>query len=150
MDETMSIKVVLVGDGSVGKTSLLISYTSDAFPNEYVPTIFDNYLATIKYQDRFIKLWLWDTAGQDEYKRLRALSFPNTDVFLICFSLIDPKSFNHALNKWLPEVMESNPHALKIFVGTKSDLFKEEQQLINCRQRPIILPYPVVPNLSFR
>jgi small GTP-binding protein len=140
----MSMKVVLVGDGSVGKTSLLISYTSDAFPNDYIPTIFDNYLATIKYQSHFVKLWLWDTAGQDEYKRLRALSYPNTDVFLICFSLIDPKSFNHALNKWLPEVEESNPHAIKYFVGTKSDLFQEEQHFINVRRRPIILPYPVV------
>ena len=142
--DTMSIKVVLVGDGSVGKTSLLISYTSDAFPNDYVPTVFDNYLATVKYQNQFFKLWLWDTAGQDEYKRLRALSYPNTDVFLICFSLTDPKSFNHALNKWLPEVMENNPHALKFFVGTKSDLFREEQHCINVRHRPIILPYPVV------
>jgi small GTP-binding protein len=101
-EESINIKVVLVGDGSVGKTSLLISYTSDCFPQDYVPTIFDNYLATIKYQNNFVKMSLWDTAGQDEYKRLRSLSFPNTDVFLICFSLIDPKSFNHALNKWLP------------------------------------------------
>ena len=66
-----------------------------------------------------------DTAGQEEYKRLRTLSFPNTDVFLICFSLVDPRSFNHALNKWLPEIMEECPNALKIFVGTKSDLYKE-------------------------
>ena len=68
---------------------------------------------------------LRDTAGQEEYKRLRTLSFPNTDVFLICFSLVDPRSFNHALNKWLPEVMEECPKALKIFVGTKSDIYKE-------------------------
>jgi small GTP-binding protein len=109
MDESVSIKVVLLGDGNVGKTSLLISYTTDAFPQDYIPTIFDNYLATIKYGDHFVKLELWyhhyllrDTAGQEEYRRLRSLSYPNTDVFLICFSLIDPKSFNHALNKWLP------------------------------------------------
>jgi Ras-related C3 botulinum toxin substrate 1 len=146
----MSMKLVLVGDGSVGKTSLLISYTSDAFPSDYVPTIFDNYLATVKYQNHFVKLWLWDTAGQDEYKRLRALSYPNTDVFLICFSLIDPKSFNHALNKWLPEIMENNPYALKFFVGTKSDLFREEQMAINVRRRPIVLPYPVVHNPECR
>lgn len=63
--DELSMKLVLVGDGSVGKTSLLVSYTSDRFPNDYVPTIFDNYLATVKYRDHFVKLWLWDTAGQD-------------------------------------------------------------------------------------
>jgi len=64
-EESINIKVVLVGDGSVGKTSLLISYTSDCFPQDYVPTIFDNYLATIKYQNSIVKMSLWDTAGQD-------------------------------------------------------------------------------------
>ena len=87
---------------------------------------------------------LRDTAGQEEYRRLRMLSFPNTDVFLICFSLVDPKSFNHALNKWLPEVQEQCPNAIKIFVGTKTDLFREEDQKINMRHRPIVLPESIV------
>lgn len=58
-EEDVSMKVVLLGDGSVGKTSLLISYTTDLFPQEYVPTIFDNYLATVKYSDYRVKMWLW-------------------------------------------------------------------------------------------
>jgi small GTP-binding protein len=58
-EEGLSMKVVLLGDGTVGKTSLLISYTTDIFPQEYVPTIFDNYLATIKYNDTTVKMWLW-------------------------------------------------------------------------------------------
>lgn len=55
----MFMKIVLLGDGSVGKTSMLISYTTDIFPQDYVPTIFDNYLATIRYGDHFVKMWLW-------------------------------------------------------------------------------------------
>ena len=53
------MKVVLLGDGNVGKTSLLISYNTDVFPQDYVPTIFDNYMSTIKYNDKFVKMWLW-------------------------------------------------------------------------------------------
>ena len=53
------MKLVLLGDGNVGKTSLLISYNTDVFPQDYVPTIFDNYMATIKYNDHLVKMWLW-------------------------------------------------------------------------------------------
>lgn len=121
-NEPEKIKLVLLGDGNSGKTSMLISYTTDKFNLDYVPTVFDSYVATIKRGEKIVNLQLWDTAGQDEYKRLRPLSYPRTDLFLICFSLTDPKSFNNALNKWLPEANDNCPLALKIFVGTKSDL----------------------------
>ncbi|XP_050002145.1 rho-related GTP-binding protein RhoQ isoform X2 [Psammomys obesus] len=85
----LMLKCVVVGDGAVGKTCLLMSYANDAFPEEYVPTVFDHYAVSVTVGGKQYLLGLYDTAGQEDYDRLRPLSYPMTDVFLICFSVID-------------------------------------------------------------
>lgn len=127
-DELKTIKCVCVGDGGVGKTSMLISYCTDAFPEEYVPTVFDNYHAELTLNGEEISLGLWDTAGQEEYDRLRPLSYPFTDVFIICYSVTEPASLENVKTKWLPEMRIHCPKVPFILIGTKGDIRTDKRE----------------------
>jgi len=114
---TRPLKLTVVGDGAVGKTSFLVTYTTDIFPTEYVPTVFDNYSDKVTVEGQIYNLTLWDTAGQEEYERLRILSYPNTDVFLVCYAVDNPTSFSNLMTKWIPEVRHYCPRAPIVLAG---------------------------------
>lgn len=118
-----AMKLVVVGDGGCGKTCLLVSYTQQKFPEIYVPTIFENYVANVTTpNNKLIELALWDTAGQEEYDRLRPLSYHDVDVLLICFSLDNLISLQNVKDIWFPEVNHFCPGTPILLVGTKADL----------------------------
>jgi cell division control protein 42 len=137
-----TIKCVVVGDGAVGKTCLLISYTTNKFPSEYVPTVFDNYAVTVMIGGEPYTLGLFDTAGQEDYDRLRPLSYPQTDVFLVCFSVVSPSSFENVREKWVPEISHHCAKTPFLLVGTQTDLREDPntmEKLQKSRQKPTSL-----------
>jgi len=141
MNYMKNVKCVVVGDGCVGKTCLLVSYTENSFPEEHVPTVFDNRSTIVLYNNEPMNLNLWDTAGQEDYARLRPLSYPHTDVFLVCFSIISRNSFQNLENKWIPEIRFHCPEVPIILVGTKSDLRDDAYSISECKKmnKPMIV-----------
>ncbi|XP_078418368.1 uncharacterized protein LOC144693002 isoform X2 [Cetorhinus maximus] len=134
------LKCVVVGDGAVGKTCLLMSYANDAFPEEYVPTVFDHYAVTITVGGKQHLLGLYDTAGQEDYNQLRPFSYPNTDVFLICFSVVNPASYHNVKEEWVPELKACMPHVPYVLIGTQIDLRDDPKtlaRLIHMKEKPI-------------
>ena len=120
----MEIKLVVVGDGAVGKTCMLYRYSKDEFPTDYIPTVFDTYSVDLVVDMKSVRLNLWDTAGQEDYERLRPLSYPGTDVFLLCFSLVNKTSLSNVEIQWVPELRSKGgwKGAPIILVGMKKDL----------------------------
>jgi len=119
-------KLVVVGDGGCGKTCLLIVYAENRFPEAYIPTVFENYVTQVQFEGKQIELALWDTAGQEEYDRLRPLIYPESDVILIVFSIDFPVSLANVQDKWHPEVAHFCEGVPLILIGTKIDLRKDE------------------------
>jgi Ras family protein A len=133
-------KLVIVGDGACGKTCLLIVFSKGTFPEVYVPTVFENYVSDVEVDGRRVELALWDTAGQEDYDRLRPLSYPDSNVILICFAIDSPDSLDNVQEKWISEVLHFCQGIPIILVGCKYDLRfdpKTIEELRRTSQRPV-------------
>ncbi|PFX23586.1 Cell division control protein 42-like [Stylophora pistillata] len=102
--------------------------------------VFDNYAVTVMIGGEPFTLGLFDTAGQEDYDRLRPLSYPQTDVFLVCFSVVSPSSFENVKEKWVPEITHHCPKTPFLLVGTQVDLRDDAgtiEKLTKNKQKPI-------------
>ncbi|ORY31582.1 P-loop containing nucleoside triphosphate hydrolase protein [Naematelia encephala] len=118
-------KLVVVGDGGCGKTCLLTVYAENRFPEEYVPTVFENLVTMIPSPtdpSKIIELALWDTAGQEDFDRLRPLSYNDTDVILVVFACNHRPSLLNVQDKWYPEMAHFCADVPLLLICTKTDL----------------------------
>lgn len=134
MGTTKRLKITVVGDGMVGKTCLLYVYTRNEFPEEYVPTVFDNYVGTITVDGEEVEMALWDTAGQEDYERLRPLSYTHTHCFLVCYSVGSRPSFENVVHKWYPELKHFSASVPIVLVATKIDLRSSDKAVVTTQE----------------
>ncbi|XP_065154363.1 cell division control protein 42 homolog [Paramisgurnus dabryanus] len=136
----MTKKCVVVGDDAAKKTRLLISYMASKYPHDYDPTLFDCYDAPIMIGGESYTLQLTDTSGLEDYEVFRPLFYRQTDVFLVCFSVVSPSSFENVKVKWVPEISHHCPHTPFLLVGTQVDLRDDRstvEKLAKNSQKPI-------------
>jgi small GTP-binding protein len=118
-----AVKLVFNGDGSVGKTTLLMTMTSGTFPRDYVPTVFDQDTQfAVESSGAKVSLGLWDTSGRSEYNRLRVLSYPGAHMMLFCVDCSQPASLKNVQHTLLPEVLFHVPEARRVLLVLKTDL----------------------------
>ncbi|KAJ6495276.1 P-loop containing nucleoside triphosphate hydrolase protein [Mycena sanguinolenta] len=132
-----TVKVVLIGDGAVGKTTLCISYVTGNFPPAaaYIPTVFDSWAGTMTIGTEPWVFGLFDSAGQTDYDYLRPLAYPQTDVFIVCFSVGMPASFENVRQKWFPETHHFCSGVPCVMVATQIDLRSDKHVVIQMARR---------------
>jgi len=100
---------------------------------EYNPTVFDSYNVNVMVDGRTVGLTIWDTAGQDDYNALRPLSYPQTNVFILCYSVTNQESLDHVAGYrrygegWEVELKHHCPGVPIILAGLKADLLDDAQ-----------------------
>ncbi|XP_061552901.1 rho-related GTP-binding protein RhoV-like [Phycodurus eques] len=103
------LSCLLVGDAAVGKTSMIISYIFNGYNGEYRQTAFDVFTGLVYVNGVQTRLQLIDTVGQEGFGHLRSLCYAHMDVFVLCFSLVNPVSFDNIASKWIPQIRVRNP-----------------------------------------
>ncbi|KAJ2395603.1 hypothetical protein GGF41_008730, partial [Coemansia sp. RSA 2531] len=98
------------------------------FPStdRYIPTIFDTWVADMEVDNTAVELALWDTAGQEDFDRLRFLCYPDANIIIICFSVDSPDSLHNVYDKWHPEAEQNSPNSPVVLVALKLDLRDNE------------------------
>ena len=123
-----SVKVVLVGESGVGKTSIISRFTKDTFNHEEISSSSAQFISkTIKVNEESIKFDIWDTAGQEKFRALAKIFYKDAQVIVLVYEIINKDSFEAIKNYWYKESSENSTADIFFVVGNKSDLYENEQ-----------------------
>ena len=119
------LKLLLLGDSSVGKTSILLKYISNKFDESSISTVGVDYMDKIIDYNKFkIKLQIWDTSGEEKFRTITKNFYRNADGLLVVFDLTKKESYDH-IKSWINEAKENNDKLKTILIGNKLDLKDE-------------------------
>ncbi|KAM0748187.1 P-loop containing nucleoside triphosphate hydrolase protein [Meredithblackwellia eburnea MCA 4105] len=127
MSPHYQLKLLCLGSRSCGKTALMSVVQRNYFPEVFVPAVFEVDKFEVNLEGETFEMSLWDTFDREEYYRLRFLSYPETDVVMICYSIQDPMSLEDVVNKWAPEARQFLGSVPIVLVGLKLDLRDNER-----------------------
>ncbi|XP_067026148.1 ras-related protein Rab-3-like [Acropora muricata] len=137
-DQTLdeSLKILVIGDSDVGKTSLVFRFVDGSFSSQFVPTVgIDFKSKTIVWNDKQIQLQIWDTAGQERYRSITTSYFRGAAGFVIMYDIRNEVSFK-GVQEWVSQIKAySGPEAKKILVGNMTDEEKEREVTIKKGQQ---------------
>mmetsp|Transcript_73247 Transcript_73247/g.116757 ORF Transcript_73247/g.116757 Transcript_73247/m.116757 type:complete len:202 (+) Transcript_73247:47-652(+) len=126
-------KLVLIGDASVGKTSLLLRFADDSFEDNYISTVgVDFRFRTVTVDNELVKLQIWDTAGQERFRTITSAYYRGANGVILVYDITNNETFQH-VQDWLDEVHKAAGETVtKLVVGNKADL--ESQRQVNEQQ----------------
>ena len=123
-----SVKVVLVGESGVGKTSIVSRFTKDTFNADEISSSSAQFISkTIKINEQSIKFDIWDTAGQERFRALAKIFYKDAKVIILVYDIISKESFECLKKYWYKESSENSTADIFFVVGNKSDLYENEQ-----------------------
>ena len=124
------LKFLLLGDSSVGKTSILVKYINNKFDESSISTVGVDYMDKIIDYNKFkIKLQIWDTSGEEKFRTITKNFYRNADGLLVVFDLTRKETYDH-VRGWINEAKENNDKIKTILIGNKLDL-KDERKVEN-------------------
>ncbi|ODV57957.1 ras-like protein family, member C, partial [Ascoidea rubescens DSM 1968] len=115
-------KIVAVGEGNSGKTCLINRFLHNRYDPIDGPTVVHRYFHKEEIANKTYNFEIWDTGGQEDYERLRVLSYADVDLFLMCYSIKNINLIIDVFTIWFPEIKYHSPISNIVLVACKTDL----------------------------
>jgi Ras-related protein Rab-1A len=123
------LKIILVGDSGIGKSSLMLRFVDNMYTDTYISTIgVDFKTRIVPYKSKKIKLQIWDTAGQEIFRNIVSSYYRTAHGILLTYDITQQSSFQHLQQYWMKDIIKyRTPDASIMIVGTKSDLYESRE-----------------------